>query len=292
MPVETLGDVFPAQSVTYYAAWTAKSFPVVFDLGAEGVEGADAWAALTAGGLKVTYGRQLPELVDAAGAAMAAPKRTGYAFGGWYATVAGEGADGAGAGAAGVREIPYYTAVIGEAGTTWTPVLEGGWTGLDALTEVEGVTSLVLKAKWVVRISGSVPASIEFAIDPATMTAQAQSGVLKSFTPEAVKLEQVNVEQDAEGLAGLFGDQIDMDVKLNMSATAGGDRVILAVPENQSVTLDPSQLMSFTIPAWDGGEEPSKLNVTYSLDLGQNVTLGQIATATKFAEVYYVFALA
>lgn len=191
-----------------------------------------------------------------------------------------------------MREIPYYTAVIGEVGTTWTPVLESGWTGLDALTEVEGVTSLVLKAKWVVRISGSVPASIEFAIDPATMTAQAQSGVLKSFTPEAVKLEQVNVEQDAEGLAGLFGDQIDMDVKLNMSATAGGDRVILAVPENQSVTLDPSQLMSFTIPAWDGGEEPSKLNVTYSLDLGQNVTLGQIATATKFAEVYYVFALA
>ena len=116
-------------------------------------------------------------------------------------------------------------------------------------------------------------------------------GALRSRTPEAIRVSQVSVEQDAEGFAGLFG-QVDADVKLNMSASADADRIILAVPEEETIKLPTSQLMSFTIPAWAGGEEPASLNVTYSLELGELVQLGQVLNSTKLAEVFYVFELA
>ncbi len=158
---------------------------------------------------------------------------------------------------------------------------------------LEGRRVEVLKAKWTVRISGSVPASIEFTIDPATMSAEAQSGVLKSFTPAPLRLEQLSVEQDEAGFGGLVNNQIDADVKLNMSVQSGGDRLILSIPDNDSITLDESQLMQFVIPAWDGGAEPGKLNVVYAIELGQNVTLNTLLTeSTKFSEVYYLQSLA
>ena len=87
--------------------------------------------------------------------------------------------------------------------------------------------------------------------------------------------------------------QIDADVKLNMSVQSGGDRLILSIPDNDSITLDESQLMQFVIPAWDGGAEPGKLNVVYAIELGQNVTLNTLLTeSTKISEVYYQLSLA
>lgn len=286
-PVASLGSSFPAASVTYYAAWTAKSYPVVFDLGADSVEGAAEWNDLD---LSVTYGEALPELVSGDGTPMAAPRRTGYAFAGWDATSVSEsGAE---------TSVPYYRAAVAESGTTWTPAMDGPFTDLSAITEGgSGTERLVLKAVWNVRISGSVPAAIEFTIDPDTRTAEAQSGVLKSYTPAPLKLKQVNVEKASEGFDRLFANadpnQVDLDVRLNMSVQTGGDRLIVSIPNNDTVTLTDQQLMQFVIPAWDGGPEPGRLNVVYSIDLGANVALDRLVTGfTKISDVYYEFSLA
>ena len=296
-----LDSSFPNTDVTYFAKWTAKTYPIVFDMADGGKidTAATGWDGLTQDGFGMAYGAsELPAIQKADGSAMDAPKRKGYVFTGWSAT----GIDGNGD----EVTVSWYTALFNEDGTTkWTPCNEsvigedGKWTDLSVVSKgADGTEQIVLTAQWRIVMTGSVPASVDFTIDPATMTATATTGDLTSWTPAPLKLEQVNVKpqeavEGGAGFAEMFG-QVDVDVKLNLSAQSGTERMIVAVPmNNQSVTLTPSQLMTFTIPAWDGNESaPSKLNVGYTLSLGNNVKLGQINELTKIGELYYTFSLA
>lgn len=105
-------------------------------------------------------------------------------------------------------------------------------------------------------------------------------------------ISQVQVEQRQQGFGQLFG-QVDVDVKLNMTAEADGSSLIVGVPTTDIVSLDPSQMMSFVVPAWNGGAEPSKLNANYTLELGQNVNVNQVLDGSvSIAQVKYLFSVA
>lgn len=105
-------------------------------------------------------------------------------------------------------------------------------------------------------------------------------------------ISQVQVEQRQQGFGQLFG-QVDVDVKLNMTAEAGGSSLIVGVPTTNIVSLDPSQMMSFVVPAWNGGAEPSKLNANYTPELGQNVNVNQVLDGSvSIAQVKYLFSVA
>ncbi len=292
--VTMLDTTYPAVDTDYWAKWTANTYPIEFDMddanAVGGVTNAEAWADAK---FDVTFGDEagLPTLQTAEGAAMDAPKREGYMFAGWYATSVVPGEDGA---EPVETEVPWYTAVTGNDGTVWTKAIEGAWSDISVVSGEGADAKVVLKAKWVVMINSKVPASIEFTIDPTTVppTADAQSGRLVSKTPVPLKLEQVNIEKDATGFDDVFeSSQIDLDVKLNMTATADGKPIILGIPTNDTVVLDETQLMQFVIPAWDGGVDPAELNVSYKITMGENVQLHQLANAT-IGRVYYVIGLA
>ena len=221
-PVTELDATYPMTDAEYWAAWTANTYPVVFDLNNADmvgtIEGADAW---TDASFDVTFDGELPEL-EVDGVAMAAPKSKGYAFTGWYATGTDKNGE--------TVEVPWYRAKYEEDGsTTWTKAVDGAWNDISVVSGEGADAQVVLKAKWVVTILGSAPAEIEFTIDPTTLTAQTESGLLRSYTPAPMTISQVQVEQRQQGFGQLFG-QVDVDVKLNMTAEAGGSSLIVGVP--------------------------------------------------------------
>ncbi len=283
-PITALPGVFPNNDKTYYAGWTAREFPIEFDMNDGGTMDPGEWLDT---GLTVTYDSEdgIPSLDG-----REAPKRTGYIFKGWNAVSVDE---------AGVEtEIPWYTASIGVDGTTWTKQLEGAWNDMSVVTEETapgaGDAKITLKAEWDVVIAFAVPKEIEFAIDPNNNppTAAAKTGELQSRTPVPLTLKQLSVEQNKAGFDSMIdtSNQIDLDVKLNMTASSGGaNPIILTLSQpTDEFKLTGNQLMQFVIPAYDAvADKPGVLNVGYQIQFGTNVKLHQI-TSTEIANVKYV----
>ena len=228
----------------------------------------------------------LPQM--GADGSLAAPKRVGYKFDGWYATSVDTETGN-------TVEVAYYKPTVGvENG--WMTALEGNWNDLTTLTtqSVGGnnVEKLVLKAHWTVMISGTVPASITFNIDPVKMEAEGISGTIKSYTPEDIQVSKMYVKSSESGLRELFGEGGVNGIELNLGIGVDGGTVYLGIPSDESVDLTNAVMQYFKVPAAGSASAPGELPLTYTIDLSDpNLQLQQVLNATNLATLHYEFAL-